>query len=170
MPRRNGTKADPPETKTECALRHGAVNDPQPAPASRREELISAITQEEARLSRLEAEQAESRHRLGALQAELASLEVEPEIRVRMPPAGETPVPRTSAEKVELFRSFFRGREDVFPTRFVSKKTGKAGYAPACRNKFVRGVCELPKIKCGSSWTMFSRHSSKAVRPSCSRS
>jgi hypothetical protein len=38
---------------------------------------------------------------------------------------------------------------DVYPTRFVSKKTGKPGYAPACRNKFVRGVCELPKVKCG---------------------
>jgi superfamily II DNA or RNA helicase len=31
----------------------------------------------------------------------------------------------------------------------VSKKTGKPGYAPACANKFVRGVCELPKVKCG---------------------
>jgi len=50
---------------------------------------------------------------------------------------------------VKLFRSLFRGRADVFPTRFVSKKTGKPGYAPACRNKFVKGVCELPKIKCG---------------------
>jgi hypothetical protein len=30
----------------------------------------------------------------------------------------------------------------------VSKRTGKAGYAPACTNKFVRGVCELPKVKC----------------------
>ncbi len=37
----------------------------------------------------------------------------------------------------------------MFPTRFVSKKTGKPGYAPACTNKFVRGVCELPKVKCG---------------------
>ncbi len=61
----------------------------------------------------------------------------------------EAPVPKTPAEKVALFRSLFRGREGVFPTRFVSKKTGKPGYAPACRNKFVRGVCELPKVKCG---------------------
>jgi hypothetical protein len=37
----------------------------------------------------------------------------------------------------------------VFPTRFVSRKTGKAGYAPSCANKFVRGLCELPKVKCG---------------------
>src|SRR5262249_17878815 len=43
----------------------------------------------------------------------------------------------------------FRGRRDVFPVRFVSKGSGKPGYAPACANKFVRGVCELPRIKCG---------------------
>ena len=76
------------------------------------------------------------------------ALGAEPEIRVRLPVIVEAPVPRTSAEKVKLFRSLFRGREDVFPTRFVSKKTGKPGYAPACRNKFVKGVCEVPKVKC----------------------
>jgi superfamily II DNA or RNA helicase len=31
----------------------------------------------------------------------------------------------------------------------VSKRTGKPGYTPACRNKFVKGLCELPKVKCG---------------------
>ncbi|HVW28091.1 MAG TPA: DEAD/DEAH box helicase family protein [Polyangiaceae bacterium] len=50
---------------------------------------------------------------------------------------------------MKLFRQLFRGREDLYPTRFVSKKTGKAGYAPACANKFVAGVCALPKVKCG---------------------
>ncbi len=55
----------------------------------------------------------------------------------------------TSYEKVRLFRALFKGREDVFPTRFVSKKTEKSGYAPACANKFVPGICELPKVKCG---------------------
>jgi hypothetical protein len=58
-------------------------------------------------------------------------------------------MPRSAEEKVTLFRRLFRGRGDVFPTRFVKKKTGKPGYAPACTNKFVRGVCELPKVKCG---------------------
>ena len=50
--------------------------------------------------------------------------------------------------KIALFRSLFRGREDVYPRRFQSRKTGKAGYAPACANEWVRGVCEKPKIKC----------------------
>ncbi len=51
-------------------------------------------------------------------------------------------------EKIALFRSLFRGREDVYPRRFESRKTGKAGYAPACANEWVRGVCEKPKVKC----------------------
>jgi hypothetical protein len=44
---------------------------------------------------------------------------------------------------VNLFRSLFRGRPDVFPVRFVSKKTAKAGYAPACSNKWEPGLCVL---------------------------
>lgn len=33
--------------------------------------------------------------------------------------------------KVALFRSLFRGREDIYPVRWESKK-GRAGYSPAC--------------------------------------
>jgi superfamily II DNA or RNA helicase len=51
--------------------------------------------------------------------------------------------------KVALFRSFFRGREDVFPRLWANPRTGKKGYAPACGNEWVRGVCEKPRIRCG---------------------
>jgi len=50
--------------------------------------------------------------------------------------------------KVRLFRTLFRGREDIYARRFESLKTGKSGYAPACANEWVRGVCEKPRIKC----------------------
>lgn len=50
--------------------------------------------------------------------------------------------------KIALFRSLFRGREDVYPRRFESRKTGKAGYQPACANEWVRGLCEKPKVRC----------------------
>jgi superfamily II DNA or RNA helicase len=50
--------------------------------------------------------------------------------------------------KVGLFRALFRGREDVYPRRFESRKTGKTGYQPACANEWVQGVCEKPRIKC----------------------
>jgi len=52
-------------------------------------------------------------------------------------------------EKVLLFRSLFRGRTDVYPARWENKSSGKSGYAPACANEWVRGVCEKPRIKCG---------------------
>src|SRR5882762_7724230 len=56
---------------------------------------------------------------------------------------------RSSPEaKVALFRALFRGREDVYPRRFESRRTGKTGYAPACGNEWVRGICEKPRIKC----------------------
>lgn len=51
-------------------------------------------------------------------------------------------------EKIAVFRSLFQGREDVFARRFESRRTGKSGYAPACANEWVRGVCEKPRIKC----------------------
>ena len=51
-------------------------------------------------------------------------------------------------DKIALFRSLFRGREDVFPKRFESQKTGKSGYQPVCKNEWVRSVCNKPKIKC----------------------
>ena len=44
--------------------------------------------------------------------------------------------------KIALFRSLFRGRDDVYPRRFESRTSGKSGYAPACGNEWVRGVCE----------------------------
>jgi superfamily II DNA or RNA helicase len=114
-----------------------------------REELIGEIQKAEELLARLETEQGQARTRLAALRAELESQgQAEPPIQARLL-ARPQPAPQNPEEKVRLFRQLFRGRGDVFPTRFVSKKTGKPGYAPACSNKFVRGVCELPKVKCG---------------------
>jgi superfamily II DNA or RNA helicase len=116
----------------------------------RKDELIGEIEKAEALLSRLETEQGQARTRLASLREELASQgRAEPGIRVHPPATPAQQAARNPQEKVRLFRQLFRGRGDVFPTRFVSKKTGKPGYAPACTNKFVRGVCELPKVKCG---------------------
>lgn len=51
-------------------------------------------------------------------------------------------------KKIELFRNLFRGRKDVFPRRFESRKTGKSGYQPVCANEWKRGLCGKPKIRC----------------------
>ena len=68
-------------------------------------------------------------------------------------PSGIDPPPpvhgRSPVEaKIALFRSLFRGREDVYPRRFENLKTSRAGYAPVCGNEWVRGICEKPRIKC----------------------
>jgi superfamily II DNA or RNA helicase len=50
-------------------------------------------------------------------------------------------------DKVALFRSFFRGREDVYPVRWENRQ-GKSGYSPACVNEWKRPLCGKPRIKC----------------------
>lgn len=37
-------------------------------------------------------------------------------------------------EKISLFRSLFRGREDVYAVHWRNERTGKKGYAPACED------------------------------------
>src|SRR3990167_1755947 len=59
------------------------------------------------------------------------------------------------AEKISLYRSLFRGRDDVYAIRWEGKN-GRAGYSPVCANEWDRRVCQKPKIKCSecphSSW------------------
>jgi superfamily II DNA or RNA helicase len=56
---------------------------------------------------------------------------------------------RSSPEaKIALFRSLFRGRDDVYPRRFQNRMSGKSGYQPACANEWVAGLCEKPRIRC----------------------
>ena len=137
--------------------------------ARRRNELAEEIERATAELERLEVLKAETQCKLDGLRIRLPALEeaygprsngTESAADVPARNTSTTPmspseagsatvVPRTPAEKVQLFRSLFRGREDVYATRFVSKKTTLPGYAPACANKFVPSVCELPKVKCG---------------------
>lgn len=54
-----------------------------------------------------------------------------------------------SKEKIALFQSLFRGREDVYAKQWQSKD-GKIGYSPACKNEWRPGVCAKPKAKCAS--------------------
>ena len=51
-------------------------------------------------------------------------------------------------ERVAIFHSLFKGREDVFARRWFSKTTGKSGYQPVCINEWRRGVCDKKKYKC----------------------
>lgn len=54
----------------------------------------------------------------------------------------------SAQEKIELFLSVFKGREDVYARRYHSTKTGKSGYTPVCKNEWVNGLCDKKKHKC----------------------
>ena len=57
-------------------------------------------------------------------------------------------VPETPEEKIELFITLFRCREDVFPHYWKNTRTGKSGYSPVCANEWKKNVCFKPKVKC----------------------
>ena len=106
-----------------------------------RDDLRAAIAREQARIARLDREREDAQARVRSLEIELGA------------PAGDAaslapPAPRAATEKVTLFRSLFRGRDDIFPKLWINPRTSRKGYAPACANEWVRGVCEKPRIKC----------------------
>jgi superfamily II DNA or RNA helicase len=103
--------------------------------------ILQELAREEARLAELERASEGARERISVLRSDLATTSrVQPPLSFA-PPDRRTP--QTPAEKVSLFRSLFRGRLDLVPVRFVSKKTGKPGYAPACDNKWEPALCLL---------------------------
>lgn len=53
-------------------------------------------------------------------------------------------------DKVDLFMSLFRGRDDVYAKRWYSIKTEKSGYQPVCLNEWEHGLCDKKKYKCNN--------------------
>ncbi|MDD5038910.1 MAG: DEAD/DEAH box helicase family protein [Dehalococcoidales bacterium] len=52
-------------------------------------------------------------------------------------------------ERVKLFRSLFRGREDVFARQWWSRKSQRVGYSPVCLHEWNPAYCGKPNAKCG---------------------
>lgn len=106
--------------------------------------LLQAIAKEVALLSKLDSEREQALSRLSALKQKLAELET----TCAEPPA--TYGTRTPQEKITLFRSLFRGREDIYPKLWTSR-IGKKGYSPACTNDWASSTCGKtlePPVKC----------------------
>jgi superfamily II DNA or RNA helicase len=91
------------------------------------------------------------------IDAQIASLKKKKEELLSCLPQQESPkassissINNLSAphEKIALFRRLFRGREDVYAHRWVSKKTGKSGYSFVCKNEWAPRICQKPRIKC----------------------
>lgn len=87
--------------------------------------------------------------RLRIENARLRSLLVRHGITIDEPttPSPQKP-PLTLDDKVNLFRSLFQGREDVFARRWFSPTTGKSGYQPVCSREWNREYCNKKKYKC----------------------
>ena len=131
------------------------------------ENLSRELDDARTELARLEQQAAIARARVARLEIEwqqraapttaLSPKAMERTVSRKFPPMFDDPIldhmvetPRmTVNEKVLLFRSLFRGRDDVFSRRWVNAKNGRSGYAPACDNEWVHGVCEKPRVKCG---------------------
>ena len=86
------------------------------------------------RIKELEAENTELRKRLGE---DVTPTEKKPTAMQNL----------SLQEKVDLFRSLFKGREDVFAHRWYSKTSGKAGYQPVCQNEWTP-MCDKRTFKC----------------------
>jgi len=63
------------------------------------------------------------------------------------PAAGSVAAASGPDEKIALFLSLFRGREDVFALRWEGRE-GKSGYAPACANEWRPEICGKPRVHC----------------------
>jgi superfamily II DNA or RNA helicase len=99
-------------------------------------------------LTALEVKKAELQGRLNRLQGLKQSI-ADDQLPFNQKSESYVTNESTDEQKINLFRSLFRGREDVYPRRFESKRSGKSGYQPVCRNEWIRPICQKPKIKCG---------------------
>lgn len=114
-----------------------------------KDDILRTIAREEANLRELDLTREEASGRIASLRAELDAASAVAPVPLRSP-STNSKAPQTPTDKVRLFQSLFRGRPDVFPARFVSKKTDRPGYAPACFNKWEPGLCALRTGgKCG---------------------
>lgn len=111
-----------------------------------RDNLEAQLHRALAECARLRDENAHLRQLLG-LPADQAGAPLQ--LEVEKPVLPDAPSKRlTVDEKINLFRSLFRGREDVYAVRWNSKDGSRSGYSPACRNEWDRVLCGKPKIKC----------------------
>ncbi len=120
------------------------------------EEFLPSISELDNLLIAAEQELKELDARREAVAREIQRLKIEKDSAATLFPnqsvqIGRATVTRDSApeDKIALFRQMFKGREDVYPRRFESTKTGKSGYQPACQNEWIKPFCKKPKIKCG---------------------
>jgi len=113
--------------------------------------LVKELMEEQDRLSReireLKKQIASSPSPIVAAVAEdMHSFQVRDSLIEPAPPStGGTAAP--GELDLNLFRSLFLGRQDVYARLWRSAK-GSSGYSPACNNEWVKGLCRKREVRC----------------------
>jgi hypothetical protein len=111
-------------------------------PARNRAQLVMDKITKDSQVASLRRQLRDMDAQRAPIEAQLAALLEQPE------PARTLATPKPAlptGEKVALFRRLFAGRQDVFALRWENRKDGRSGYAPACANEWVAGVCGSPR-------------------------
>lgn len=88
----------------------------------------------ERRVAELEAENLRLRQMLGVVDRATPAVAWEPTLFADVVTPGSPVTMKSSAsKKLALFRSLFRGREDVYAQRWENDRTGKSGWSPAVK-------------------------------------
>ena len=90
----------------------------------------------EGELAQLNARRVELRKQISELQQEKELVLPDDEFTSQIEKFSLVTDQSSQTVKITLFRSLFRGREDVYPRRFENLKTGKKGYWPVRRNSW----------------------------------
>src|SRR5579863_3410907 len=127
----------------DCLATRAAVPSENVRVTARRDGHVEVKADETAllrhRVAELENENARMRELLGLDRPERAQsiatwsprlIDVAQEPATRRPSVDHTSLP---SDKVALFRWLFRGRDDVYATRWENRRTGKSGWSPAVR-------------------------------------
>ena len=105
-----------------------------------KERISREISREKSRLEGLYADIESTKARISELQTRLnENLSTQPNTE-RDSNSGRS-VHQSNKAKIAIFRSLFRGREDVFARFWENRRTGRSGYSPACRNEWDRTLC-----------------------------
>jgi hypothetical protein len=98
------------------------------------DEIKRLLAEARAELAHLDTRRIELVETIAGLQREQALIAQARESSARVIELPSVTNQSSQDEKIALFRSLFRGREDVYPRRFESAKSGKSGYQPVCGN------------------------------------
>jgi hypothetical protein len=100
-----------------------------------KQSLLSSLTNLKARLQEIEQERNSILKEIETLQSRLAQIHA---------PRPSTIASISQEEKLSIFQNLFKGREDVYPKLWTSKKTGAKGYSPVCEKEWAHYVDPMP--------------------------